>query len=154
MIPIELQSRLIERMEKLFKHFRVEDEEKYIALNIYPQDLPEKTDHDEEHYPYVIVKLVTGSDEEENSPHQVRVLFIVGVFDHDNKYRGYKYVATIMSKIYQDLKRLRVVGDRFELVYPINWVIHEEDTHPYFFGGIETYWEAPQPLREDVEELI
>lgn len=157
MIPIELQDGLEERMKKLFEieNFRLKNPDgNYVALNIFSQHLPEKTANDLSLYPYLVIRLVEGEQNDPGEAQQVQVLFIVGVFDDHNSYQGYRDVVNVLQKIYENLKRNPTVNDRFELQYPIRWALHDEDVYPFYFGGIETRWKTPTPIREDVEAMI
>jgi hypothetical protein len=155
MIPTDLQDELEKRMKALFTNtqFKNPDNE-YIPLNIFKQHLPEKKSNDISLYPYLIIKLVEGEQRNENDLQQAQVVFVAGVFDDTNNYQGYRDVSSIIQKIYENLKRQPLVGNTFELQYPIRWALHDEDVYPYYFGGLETNWGVPTALREDVEALI
>lgn len=72
-----------------------------------------------------------------------KIAFIVGLYDEDDNYQGYKDVMNIIEKVKQRLKTKRFYSNQFELKLPLKWVIHEEDIYPYYFGGIESSWKMP-----------
>ena len=164
MIPFLLQDKLVERMEKEFEHFRLKDpqqdpveneeEQLYVPLNIYRQELPEKPADDVTLYPYLRIELSDGREDAEEGPHLARVLFTVAVYDRDSSYQGYKYLSTIMQKVYENLKRWPIIDKIADLQYPIQWMFHEEDLYPFFFGGLVTNWSIAQIMRDDIGEMI
>ncbi|WP_346234586.1 hypothetical protein MKY04_13590 [Lysinibacillus telephonicus] len=78
----------------------------------------------------------------------------MGVFDRSEDNQGYTDALTVIQKVYESLIRNPIIKDQFQLVYPIRATYQEEDSAPYYFAGLETNWEVPIPLREDVEHLI
>lgn len=157
MIPVELQDGLEARLKKLFSGFLIKNPNGVEGpLNIYKQHLPEKQDDQDDLslYPYILIKLFSGEQLNEEDTQQVTVLFVVGVFDDGNLNQGYREVLTIMQKVENDLKRNPTVSNVFEMGFPFRWSLHEEDVEPFYFGGIETVWTTPSMNREDVEALI
>lgn len=155
MIPTELQKGLIERVKKTFSHNTFTNPDlKQITLNVFEQHLPEKESNDISHYPFVIVQLIDGEQENEMEQPHTKVLFIVGVFYDKSDNHGHQEVTTIINKIFADLANNPIQSNRYELKYPIRWALHDEDTAPYYFGAIETNWHTLSMNREDVNHLI
>lgn len=117
--------------------------------------MPRKNNsRNEEKYPYCIVKLQEGEHEEVSEPGLTQVMFILGMFDEEDDFSGYKDVANAINQLIQNLERNPIINGQFQLQLPIRWAIHDEDTYPYYFGAVETSWETPNPIREDLEDLI
>lgn len=156
MIPLILQQSLADTCREVFKDDLFRDtDNKLVPLNVYEQYLPrKKNNRNEEKFPYCIVKLQEGEHEEVFEPGLSQVLFIFGFFDEDDNFSGYKDVANSLNKLISNLERNPVINDQFQLKLPIRWALHEEDTYPYYFGAVETTWEIPNAIREDVEGLI
>ncbi len=159
MIPVELQEELEKRVTKCLENYQIPDphhqqaveEDKNTAIKIYKQHLPKKDKADESLYPYVLIKLMEGEQDTDNT---ATVLLLAAAYDDEDSYQGFQHTAGILQKIYQDIMRNQVVGKRFSLQLPIRWAFPDDDTFPYFFGAIETMWELPSALREDVEGMI
>lgn len=157
MIPLYLQDGLKERMTALFETSKFQDpdnpDNNDVSLNIFEQHLPEKPSDDVSLYPYIIIQLSEGEQIREIEEPTVKVDFIIGVFNDEDKYQGYRDVANIIITIHNELKKRPLVNQQYELTFPIRWRIHDEDVSPYYFGGIETNWKIPNQMRKDVENL-
>ncbi|PAQ15068.1 hypothetical protein CD798_08475 [Bacillaceae bacterium SAOS 7] len=155
MIPVELQSGLKERIEEAFSGtlFKNPDGER-VSLNVFEQNLPQKSKDDISFFPFVIIKLMEGEKKTELSEHMARVGFVIGVFDEDIENQGYRDVAMIINKIIEDISKKPQINRQFDFSFPLKWRIHEEETDPYYWGVVETNWSLPVFLREDVEAFI
>lgn len=151
MTPIALQSSLVsdfkvELSEERFKNAKGDS----VALNIYPQSLPaKKGQKDSDHFPYIVVKLIEGGSENEEDDDTCKIDIIIGIYDDNDNYQGYKDVVNVIEKIKQRLFRKKVYSNEFSLKYPFKWLVHEDDTYPYYFGGIETQWTMPKIMMDD-----
>ncbi|MBT2717548.1 hypothetical protein [Bacillus sp. ISL-57] len=155
MIPIDLQAGLKTRLEaefanRTFKNPNNQD----VPLNVFEQHLPQKKKEDLSLYPYVIIQLSEGTQVTEVSSEDIKIMFIIGIYDIDSSNQGYREVTRIINRITTNLTLNPLVNRKFEMNYPIKWTIYEEDVAPYFFGGIETTWAVSTFSRQDVEELI
>jgi hypothetical protein len=154
-IPTELQDGLEKRMVEALKELRFcNPNNEYVALNIFKQHLPKKENNNDEHLPYLLIQLLEGQQDNEDDPQKVQVIFIAGIYDEQDTFQGYRDVSTVLQKVVENLKRNPVIDKRFELNYPIRWAFHDEDTFPYYFGALETVWDIPTSIREDVEAMI
>ncbi|WP_404427302.1 hypothetical protein LG296_01660 [Ureibacillus chungkukjangi] len=158
MIPIHLLDGLVERFKGELDSLALKDPnnpEIYKPINIFPQHLPQKNKStDLSLYPYLCIRLTDVEGVSEGEPGQSRVLFIAGVFDRTEDNQGYRDALVVIQKVYESLIRNPMINKQFQLVYPIRATYQEEDSAPYYFAGLETNWEVPTPLREDVEHLI
>lgn len=157
MIPINLLDGLVERFKSELDHLRLKDPKNPTLnkrVNIFPQHIPD-TDKDSSTslYPYVCIRLTDAEGVSDSEPGQSRILFIVGVFDRTADNQGYRDALAIVQKIYESLLRNPMIEKRFQLTFPIRATYQEEDSAPYYFAGLETNWEIPIPVREDVEHL-
>lgn len=155
MDDVELQKTLIARLEKIFKGFTLANNKTVPAhVNIYAQDLPAKMGrNDDKHFPYVLVFL----DEEEIRESEfglqgtVCVGFVVGVKDEDEGKNGHFDVARMMNMIVESFIERPVVGRKFRIQFPISKKFQEEETHPFYIGGITSYWTIPVPNIKETE---
>lgn len=147
MTPTKLQDVLVEDLKQQLDGFQLKNAKgERVNLNIYPQNLPaKKGSKDTEHFPYLVIRVMDGEDNNETGEEDstCKIAFIVGLYDEDDNYQGYKDVMNIIEKVKQRLKTKRFYSNQFELKLPLKWVIHEEDIYPYYFGGIESIWKMP-----------
>ncbi|MEK4883670.1 hypothetical protein NST81_02915 [Bacillus sp. FSL W8-0223] len=158
MIPTDLQAGLKERLENAFSDtlFNSPSGDR-VHVNIFEQNLPQKSDKDQDLFPFVIVKLLEGEqkgEQDEQNENITTVGFVIGTFDDDNQNQGYRDVTQIINKIVEVLKKEPVINRRFTLKYPLKWRILEEETDPYYYGAVETSWSMPAYDRQDLEGLI
>lgn len=156
MIPVNLQTGLKNRLEEVLKEVRLKSpDDKEVRVNVYEQHVPQSESDDElSLYPYVLIKLVDGEVENETSPHVIKVLFVVGVFDESYDNQGYKDVVLILQKLIAALEKSPVIDKKFVMRYPLRWVVHEEDVYPFYFGGVETTWETNANMVENIGGVL
>jgi hypothetical protein len=155
MIPSLMQDCLVNELETLFYGFTLKNvNNEDSPLHIYPQGLPSrKNQNDTSHYPFVVVKLIDGEDPGEEDPNTCRIFFICGIYDPSENLQGHKDCLNILQKIYAHLARFRVFDKKYEVQYPFNWNLTDEDYFPYFYGGIETTWTVGKITMQDDEFL-
>lgn len=161
MIPVYLQKDLKERLESLFNGQLFESPDNLrVPLKVYQQHLPIIDSEEEETdelslYPYILVKLQEGTQESWTSPLVTPVDLVIGVFNEDKERIGYQDVVGILQKIQADFLSKPHMDNQFSLVSPPNWMIHDEDLHPFYFGGLELrFAQAININREDVNKLL
>ena len=154
MTPTKLQDSLVEDFKQQLAGFLLKNAKgDRVNLNIYPQNLPaKKGQKDSEHFPYLVVRVMEGEnqDDQEEEKNTCKIAFIIGAYDDDDSYQGYKDVMNVIEKIMQRLKTKKFYSNQFELTLPLKWLIHDEDTYPYYFGGIETHWNIPNIGMDDL----
>lgn len=160
MTPLLLQALLKKRIEKTTESLKLKNaqgEEKQIQ--VFEQRLPVKVksnsrNPESEFYPCTIVYLDEGERTDLDSPNQVKVFLVVGVYDDNFDNQGYRDAMNIVEKIIQDLERNPTFDNLFEMKHPLKWKYSDEENGPYHFAWIEANFEIPHALREDVEALI
>lgn len=151
MTEIDLIDSLAEEVKTALNGFRLRSaKENLIPINVHTQNMPVKDGKgDEKQYPYVCVCF----DEEEitstDSPMSVSVYFLIGIIDHGRDKQGFRDVLQIANLIYQHIFRKGTIAKSFSPDYPFKIVLQEDDTYPYFIGGIESRWEMPVFTAED-----
>lgn len=153
MTAIMLQSELKKRVEQALADLELPSQEGELKkIAVYEQDTPrkmksasrnpEKTD-----YPYVIIYVDKGDNE------QVKILFIVAIFDDSEDVQGHKDVSTILEKIMQDLHKQPKINNQHEMV-TFEWFLDDADTFPVCFGWAEAMFEIPRIVLEEGAEFI
>ncbi len=104
-----------------------------------PEDVPE---------PYVIVRIPGGELPNQDTRQQVELVLVICVYDPDPNRQGFRDALHIVNTILTHYGRNGIVGRRYEVQYPIQWVVPEEDTHPYYFAGMALKLAAPAIFKE------
>ncbi|WP_273321229.1 hypothetical protein [Vallitalea guaymasensis] len=156
MIELTLQDALVKKIKQLLSESRLKNEnDEIVPINIYPQHPPARTNKRENGktgsgpVPYVLVKFIDGGEDFKEGPKKAKFLFVIATYDKEKNYQGYRDAMNIKEKIYQFLKQEPYI-DGCELDHPIRWHMPEDSYYPYYFLGIETDWNMPSFIPEDI----
>lgn len=103
----------------------------------------------EDPYPYAIVRVEDGRIEAIDDDQTVTVLVILGVYDDDLRNQGHKDVLNMIQDIYERFAKNAILARKYECQHPIQWSLQEEESYPYFFGGVALTFNTVQIRRED-----
>lgn len=104
-------------------------------LEIFKQNLPKKETDEDDPFPYCIIRLIDGSYNAINdAENKIRVLLIFGIHDNAEENQG-DIMLNLINRIVIRLSENNVLKTFYQ-VGKIEWVIDDEDTYPYFFGGM------------------
>ena len=98
--------------------------------------------------PYVVVRLRGGKTESDDDPQIIDAVLVACVYDPDPGRQGYRDALHIINKIYHHYSAYAVIGNRWEVLYPMEWTTQEEDTHPYYFTAMSLRIQAPAVHKE------
>ena len=164
-----LQDALVADLEQLFKGETLKNSTGVERrIQIFPQDLPIRAGADLEPEldpeedpdlepeqppedvpePYVIVRIPGGELPNQDTRQQVELVLVICVYDPDPNRQGFRDALHIVNTILTHYGRNGIVGRRYEVQYPIQWVVPEEDTHPYYFAGMALKLAAPAIFKE------
>lgn len=151
MTELDLLDGLVEEVRESLDGFRLRSaKENYIPINIYTQNLPLKEGKDDEKlYPYVCICFDEEEIAEIEDPMSVTIYFVIGVIDRAKDKQGFRDVLQIANLIYQYIFRKGIIAKAFRPSYPFKIMLQQEDTYPYFIGGMESKWEMPSFKEED-----
>lgn len=130
-----------------------ETTEKERAANVYKMGLPEKDDNTQQ-IPYILLKVLTGEDGKEDlqpKSSKVRVRMLIAAYSQDGE-RGPLALLNLILRIRERLQKQHIIGGRFCLEYPFEYIIYQDTTPPYYLGEIMTIWSIPTIERE-VQEI-
>lgn len=167
MIPLELQRGVVKRLEEVFQNIQYEkppntgknatvEPSVLREVQVFSQRLPVKEGKNDNHFPFVLVKLADGVQANRMSQHIVQIAIYVGVYDESFENQGHADVSLMLNKIIHTFQSSPVIDDMFQVDFdsPITWSISDEDTDPYFYGGISLHFEAPKVDRTDLEAFL
>ena len=120
-------------------------------INIYTQNLPLKEEKgDEKIYPYVCVGFDSSGIEDPCEGKELAdIYFVAGIIDREKDCQGYRDVLQVIERIKQHFFRKGIIQGAFRLAYPVRTALQQEDTFPYFIGGIEAKCELFIVTEED-----
>lgn len=169
MVATFLQSELADELRKILADFRLKNPKgETSSINIFEQLLPmpkpsdrmeiapellenglveEQTDPDP--YPYILVRTQDGEIENEDSAQKVNLALLIGIYDPDYSKQGHKDILNIIAKIYERFAKMPVLNGKYIIQYPILWALQDEETYPYYFGGMNLTFEIAAIRRED-----
>lgn len=141
MTPLDLQDSLKEEFSKVLSGVLIRSGEQF---QIYTQNLPPKKDaKDNSMFPYCLIKLVDGEDDQSDATQDVVVVF--ATIDKEKDYQGYRDVMNAIQKVREYLKKTQEISGKYSVKYPIRWASPDDsDTYPYYFGAILVTFNLPQ----------
>ena len=127
--------------------------EKERAAKVYKMGLPEKDDTTQQ-IPYILLKVLTGADDKaDNEPKEsgVKVRIVIATYSQDGE-QGPMAPLNLILRIRERLQKQHIIGGRFCLEYPFEYIVYQDTTPPYYLGEIMTNWSIPTIERE-VQEI-
>ena len=173
MVATFLQDDLVEELKHIFKNFRLKNPDGALSeINVFSQELPIQpptnppaesvapalleeglADTDpvrgEDPYPYAIVRIGDGEIKNIDGDQAVTVLIILGVFDDALENQGHKDILNMIDKITERFRKNAILSKKYECLHPIQWTLQEEQSYPYYIGGIALTFNTLQVRRED-----
>lgn len=150
MTPFYLQIDLRKELEILFKDFKLKSPcGEDLGIKVFEQNLPINNDDEYDPYPYIIVRITEGEIKDLYSNNSVQLMLIIGTYDDSNKADGHKDVLNIIQKIFERFRKNPNLSNKYVIQDSFKFALSEEDTWPYYFGGIEIGFDIHTIERED-----
>ena len=151
----QLEQSLISEIEELSSEIRLEGIDGLEKrLKGYAEAIPHEAaddlgeiDPEDALIPYFIVKTTEISYQEGEGVAKLYLLFCI--CDHSQEMQGYQTLWNLLNRITGRF-RADTVLDAFYCEKRMRAVIQDEDTYPYFFGGIEMEWNLPEMEEDEV----
>lgn len=123
-------------------------------ISIFEQALPIPSSEDEpEPFPYAIVRLADGKLEDYENGEIMSVMIIFGAYNIDSANDGYRDVLNLIDFAKRHFLKKQNVKSKYQLVidsqHPVNWSLPDEDSYPYYFGGLQLYFKIFTIIEED-----
>lgn len=141
-----------------------------IPINVHEDEDPkseydyaeeESEESDTQSFPLALVKVISGQVLEPMSPYKVTIQIIFGIYDPKDDNMGELTVINLLERMQRILIERGTVGDSWNLARRndnkqpmIEWQISEDDTAPYYFGGLTTIFETIPPDNLQAQEYI
>ena len=127
-----------------------------VEIQVFPQMLPieriEGRNQDEEEdqedpYPYCVVRVMDG--DYQNAESMVNNNLIIGLYYDETDNQGHARLLNAMNRICHRFLANPVLDRAYLQKGKIEWALPEDDTHPYYFGGMSIPWKIPKIEKED-----
>jgi len=149
MTPVLLVDEIKSFIEEVVKNYWLEtNKDTNKAPQVVTGYLPPKKSTPDPDYPFVIVRLVEGSDSQDGAT--VTVKIIVGTYSEDVQ-NGWRDVASIIQRIWTELFKKRIIAQKYRVEYPMKFEMSEEQPFPEWVGIMTTTWTVAHPVFEEVE---
>ena len=126
-----------------------------VPLNTFVHSLPIKQGSDEEPAdadlpePYIVSEITGGKRAAEDDPHVASVAVVICVCDDSTARQGHKDALAIIHRILERFEKNPCLAGKFVLQHPLEWSLSDEDTYPYYYGGLLMNFEVPAIEKED-----
>lgn len=126
-----------------------------VPLRAYVHALPVKQGNDDDPTdadlpePYIVSEIQNGRQATEDEAHVVNVAVIICVCDDNTAKNGHKDVLTIIGRVLERFSKNPALAGKYNLQRPLEWTLADEDTYPYYYGGLLMHWEVPAIEKED-----
>lgn len=120
-------------------------------LNIFFNGPPRHDDPDDDldDFPYLVLATSEGGRSAADSPEQITLRIVVGIYDMDPNYAGGNTRDLIIRRILDHFDAHPLLASRYRCVFPRNFANPDDDTWPYFFGTVDLPFERVTMEEED-----
>lgn len=153
---IDLEERLAEEFESLFKGRTFMNSIGHsVKLKSFVHSLPVKQGNDESLLdedlpePYIVSEITGGKKATEDDAHILTVAVVICVCDDNTARHGHQDILGIIHRIVERFGKDPVLAGRFVMRHPLDWSLSDEDTYPYYYGGLLMQFEVPAIEKED-----
>ena len=154
MTALDLQDELAKEVKNILKDIMTLNAagERVSGVQVYKQNLPiiMSGEEDESKFlPYAIVRLAEGKTEDDDSPWSVTVDMLFGAYDPGEANQGHQHIMVMCQRVTDRFAAEPLLAGKFRAEQDMEWVMQEEDTYPYYFGGVRMKFNTPKIERRD-----
>lgn len=154
MTVLDFQEDLAEDLKKVLKDIVTVNVvgQRVSGVNVYKQQLPVITsdeEDDSQFLPYAIVRLSDGKTEEDDSPWIVTADVLFGVYDSEKSNKGHQHVMVMCQRLIDRYAAEPLLARKYRAEPDMEWALQDEDTYPYFFGGVRIKFNIPKIGRRE-----
>lgn len=127
----------------------------------YDYSEEESEEDDAQSFPLALVKVTGGQVLEPMSTYKVTVQIIFGIYDPKDDNGGDLMVISLLERMQRIMIQSGTAGQSWTLARynddkqpMISWQISEDETDPYYFGGLTAVYETIPPANLQAQELI
>lgn len=100
--------------------------------------------------PYILLQFLTGTDDQEAGKPpdgECKVRIVVATYSEDGSI-GAMDCLNVITRIRIELLKAGVIGGKFFVRKPLEYLVYPDDTEKYFLGEMITTWGIPTINRE------
>lgn len=148
-----LQDDLIVEVEGILSEIQTKNTagEKVVGVKGYAHQLPVfETDEEDvsQLMLYFIVRFDGGETKEDDDPWHVATQILFSVHD-DSKSNGHEHLLTIIQRVVDRFVSEPLLNKMYRADQDIQFAIAEDDTYPFYFGGISMKFSIPKIGRRE-----
>ncbi len=128
---------------------KTEEQPQTRAAEVYLMRLPSK-DAETNRIPYVLLQFLTGIDDQkagEPPDSECKVRIVVATYSEDGSV-GAMDCLNVITRIRIALLKAGVIGGKFFVRKPLEYLVYPDDTEKYYLGEMITTWGIPTIQRE------
>lgn len=149
-----LQQALLDEVKDLLRDIQTKNVlgETVVGVPGYEQQLPILTEDEEEEtdvFPYFIVRLSDASTEDDDSPWIVSANILFGVHDKRRDASGHRHIMNMIQRTIDRFTSEPLLAGMFRAEQRMEWALQDEDTYPYYFGGVQIRFSVPKIGRRE-----
>ena len=154
MTALDLQEELAQEVSKILKDIVTVNAagESISGVHVYKQNLPiilSDEEDDSKFLPYAIVRLSEGKTEDDDTPWVDTVDILFGVHDSNESNQGHQHIMVMCQRVIDRFAAEPLLASRYRAEQDMEWAIQDEDTYPYYFGGVRMKFNVPKIGRRD-----
>lgn len=154
MTPLQLQRDLVVEIGQIICDVQTKNTSGDLVSGAtgYKQSLPvllSDDDMPDQFFPYFIVRLEEGDTEDDDSTWDTSVSILFGVFDEDSETDGHLHIMEMIQRTADRFTAEPLLNKMFRAAPKMHWALQDEDTYPYYFGGIEMKFMTPKIGRKE-----
>lgn len=154
MTAAEFQRELIEEVERILQGIQTQNTsgETITGVKGYEQFLPIVADDEEDEsqfFPYFIVKLSEGKTSDDENPWTVTTDILLGCCDYSKKTNGHRHLLNMIQRICDRFVAEPLMNNKYRAEQDMEWALQDEDTHPFYFGGVRIRFNIPKIGRRE-----
>ena len=154
MTALDFQKDLATEVENILKDVITYDPDGQLKSGVtaYRQFLPKVTEDDEDEtkfFPYAIIRLSEGTTPNDFEPWEVTADILLGVYDVDPMMGGNDNILIMIRRIIDRFSSEALLSKRYRCQSQMDWAVQDEDTYPYFFGGVRLKFSIPKIGRSE-----
>ncbi len=111
-----------------------------VFLNDLRPPMLEETEeeYEENIYPYVLLRAVSGSTESEgvdSGENAITIVCVIGVHAPGEDMQGERDVCALIDRLIAGVQE-NTYTEHCRIDPAVNWVVDEEDLHPFYYGAV------------------
>lgn len=148
-----LQKALLKEVTNILSDMQFETSEGETVTGVtgYEQRLPQITEDDEDSskfFPYAVVRATNWLTKGDTDPWHVTLDVLFGIYDEAKDSHGHEQIMNMIQRVADRFIYEPLLDHSYRAEQTIDAELQDEDTYPYYFGGIEFTFTAPKIERK------